>query len=104
MAMTPLRASARGAQADHFGQALGRQMLHHLRAEDAVERHLRAVRQVREQVGDFRVEALMPAGGDGFLAQIDAARGDAGVAHHLQKFAAAAADIEHVAAPAKYGR
>ena len=50
-------------------------MLHHLRAEDAVERSFGQVPEVCEQVGDFGLEALGPAEGDGFLAQIDAARG-----------------------------
>ena len=63
------------------------------------------VGQVREQVGGFGVQALVAAEGHRFLAEIDAARGDAGLAHQLQKLAAAAADIEHVrGSPAKYGR
>ena len=39
-----------------------------------------------------------------FLAEIDALGGDARGAHHFQEFAAAAADIEHVAAGAEVGQ
>ena len=37
-------------------------------------------------------------------AQIDATRGDAGVAHQLQKLAAPAADIQHLAPPGEIGQ
>src|SRR5947207_1428138 len=76
-------------------------MLDHLCAEDATERAVGPLPQIREQIGLLRIEALLTAARYGFFAQIDAARFDAGVAHHLQKFAAAAADVEHRAAALK---
>ena len=78
------------------GKRSGRQMLHYLRAEDAVERGFGQVLQVYEQVGGLRIETLVAAGGDGFLAEIDAACGNPVRPHHLQELAAPAADIEHV--------
>src|SRR5262249_32576598 len=41
---------------------------------------------------------LLPAARHRLFAQIDSTRGNARVAHHLQKFAASTADIEHGAA------
>src|ERR1035441_8133043 len=47
------------------------------------------------------VERLVPARGHRFRVQVDALSGDAGGLHHFQEFAAAAPDIEHVAASAE---
>ena len=59
---------------------------------------LPAGRQIREQIGGFGVQPFVPARRHRLLAQVDAARRDAGLAHHLQKLAAPAADIQHVPA------
>ena len=44
--------TARG-QLDHLGQPLGRQMLHHLRAEDTVERGFRQIGEVVEETDQW---------------------------------------------------
>ena len=56
MASTPLRCSRLAHKRIISGQALRRQMLHHLRAEDAIQRGFRQVLQIDEQVGDLRIE------------------------------------------------
>src|SRR3954470_8775038 len=78
-------------QSDHLGQALRRDVLHYLRAEDTVERRFGQGRKVLEEVGLLRLQSLVPAEGNRFLAEIDAARGDAQLPHGLQKLAAPAA-------------
>src|SRR5258707_5363326 len=70
-------------------------MLDHLGAENAAQRAIGQVAHIVEQVGTFRVESLSAAERDGLLAQVDPARLDTGVAHHLEKFAATAAYVEH---------
>ena len=64
----------RGAEPDHLRQALRRQMLHHLRTEDAIELAIRLRGEVREKIGHFGVRAFCTALRHGFLAEIDAAR------------------------------
>src|SRR5260221_3965825 len=73
-------------------------MLDHLRAKDAAERPVGLVSQIGEQIGLLRCESLLTAARHRFFAQVDPARGDACVSHHLQKLSASAADIEHGAA------
>ncbi len=73
-------------------------MLHNLGAEDTVEGGLRLIGEVREQVRNVGFESFVAAGGDGLRGEIDAARGDLRVVHHLQKLAAAATDVQHAAA------
>ena len=71
-------------------------MLDDLRREDAAER---AVRQRREIADGVSLGHVEPAGAAAFghlVIEIDAARRNAARAEEVEKFAAAAADIEHV--------
>src|SRR4029077_5755278 len=70
---------------------------------DSIERGFRKILQVDEEIGRLRLQSLMPAGGDGLLAEIDPFGGDSGGAHHFQKLPAAAADIEYIAALREVG-
>src|SRR5438093_1211562 len=79
-------------------------MLDHLRTEDAAQRPVGLVAQIGEQIVLLRRESLLTAARHRFLAQIDSTRGDPAVAHHLQKFSASAADIEHGAAVLEPGQ
>ena len=77
IAITPLRCSRLARELDHLRQPLRRHVLHHLRTEDAVERRLRQILQILEQIRLLGVQALVPADRDRFVAEVDAARRDA---------------------------
>src|SRR6185369_10638314 len=79
-------------------------MLDHLRAEDATERTVGLIAQPGKQVGLLRLQSLLAAARHRLLAKVDAARSDACVTHHLQKFSASAADIEHGVAALEPGQ
>ncbi len=61
MASTPSRSSRVAASRIISGSRSGGEMLHHLRAEDAVERRFRQIGQVDEQVGGFRLQTFVAA-------------------------------------------
>ena len=98
MAMTPSRASRLAHRRISSGSRSGGRCSTTCAQKMPSSDPFRQAGQVREQVGGFRVQTLVAAQGHGFLAEIDAARGDAGLAHQFQKLAAAAADIQHVLA------
>src|SRR5579863_2582084 len=70
-------------------------MLHHLRAEDAVEL-LFGLREIRKKIRRFGVQAVLPALRDTLGRKIDASGRDTRVPHKLKELAPAAADIENI--------
>src|SRR5579872_7414646 len=73
-------------------------MLHYLRTENAIEMSLGQAGEVREDVGHLCFQALRAAQFHRFRAQFDTSCRNVRLLHHLEEFAAAAADIEHVVA------
>src|SRR5262249_20665391 len=61
-----------GAELDHLGEPLGRNMLDNLSAEDSIESAFGLAGEILEEVRDFGLEALVAAKRGGFFGKVDA--------------------------------
>ena len=84
-----------GRQQPHQrGNALRRQVFHHLGAKNSAQRTVLDGREVGEQVRLLGRQSFGAAERDAFRALIDAPRAQTGFARGLQKLSPAAAEIE----------
>src|SRR5690242_4104550 len=83
-----------GAQPDHLGKTLGRQMLDYLRAENTVENAFRLLGKIGEEVCVGGVEAGAATVVHGLRARLDAPCRHSQFPHQFEKLAAAATEVE----------
>ena len=103
----PARAQLGSSELEQAHEHGRRQMLDHLRREDAAERAVVEAFEVLDRVGLLDIQALATSVGDHVGVEVDPARLDPGLAQEAEELAAAAAQSSTGAASRKsstYGR